>query len=157
MATLIVPEAAESESLLHRLTPPPPPKALQRLLQESLSVLSHWYGSHGGGDETGKVGDDGEEGIPLVQLSSSPAPRLHPAAESCLSSLRAGTASIATGDASPDFLNLPVRQTHLKHVTSWIYLFILKGRCSSTHILLPGRQISLSTGADLWLHAQLDL
>ena len=119
MATLIIPEAAESESFLHRLTPPPQPKALQRLLQESLSVLSHWYyDSHGGGDETGKVGD---EGVQLVQLSSSPAPRLHPTAESCLSSLRAGTASIATGGASPDFLNLPVRQTHKKSDLGFIF------------------------------------
>ena len=113
MATLIVPEATGREVLQCKAAPPP--SGLQRLLQESLSVLSHWYdSSHGGGgeDEAGEVGGEKEE-IPLVELPADPQPRLHPAAESCLSSLRAGTASISTAGAAPDFLNLPVRQQQL--------------------------------------------
>ena len=97
MATLVLPEAARNESVRSLSK-----NGLHHLLHESLAALSHWY-------EGEKEEEEEREEIELVQLSSGAHCRLHASAESCLSSLRAGTASIAAPGPSPDFLTLPVR------------------------------------------------
>lgn len=84
---------------------------LNRLFRESLAVLSHWYNTRGDCSLEAEGGGQEEEvekeEIPLVPMRDGGI-SLHPTAEHCLSSLRAGTASIATNGSSTEFLNLPV-------------------------------------------------
>ena len=84
------------------------PKGLHQLLHEPLSALSQWYSNFSNGEAEEK------EEIGLVQLPDNRATplRLHEGAESCLSSLRAGTASIVIASNNTDginFFNLPVK------------------------------------------------
>lgn len=89
----------------------PSPKGLQELLQQPLSALSRWCSNFSNGEAAEK------EEIALLQLPDRQATplRFHEAAESCLSSLRAGTASIIASKNSDgiNFLNLPVNFTDL--------------------------------------------
>lgn len=86
-------------------------KGLQELLQQPLSALSQWYNNFSNGEAAEK------EEIALLQLPDRQATplRYHEASESCLSSLRAGTASIIASKNSDgiNFLNLPVNFTDL--------------------------------------------
>ena len=116
MSTLILPGNG------HEL-PLPSPKGVQKLLSDPLSALSQWYSNH---FRHGDAEEEEKEEIALVQLSSdnqATHPRLHESAESCLSSLRAGTASIvitSTHQRGIHFLNLPVRQHPLLFVASGV-------------------------------------
>ena len=103
MTTLIYPE---SELEVHIA----PPKGLQQLLHNPLAALSQlWHSSNF------SLAEEEREELPLVQLTGHQQPasplRLHVNAERCLSSLRAGTASIAIMQDDTNgvnFLDLPV-------------------------------------------------
>ena len=92
MATLIFPEGEREVYLRH-------------LLHKPLSALAQLYSS-----SIHRLADveDEKQGTPVPQQTAASS-RLHQSAETCLSSLRAGTASIATNSANGViFLNLPV-------------------------------------------------
>ena len=78
-------------------------------VQEGLQRLAQWW--------NGSMRVSGSSNYPEPKAKdrqekekpSSSANRLHACAEECLSSLRAGVASIARNDTEPHFLHLPVR------------------------------------------------
>ena len=107
MTALIFPEEDREDPFHGQLASS---KTLQQLLQEPLSALSQWYRnvSLGGGG-----GEGAKDEVQLVQFPSNSrqSPALRGLHETCLSSLHAGTASIAASSSRPNgvnFLNLPV-------------------------------------------------
>ena len=85
------------------------PKLIHQLFRQPLSVLAQWYQELRDGDRE----EEEEDEIAVDVLPSNPAPplKLHEGAESCHSSLRAGTASIVMSRnerGNLNFLNLPV-------------------------------------------------
>ena len=124
MTALIFPEGDQSQSLLQLA---PSSKTLQQLIQEPLTTLSQLYTSTSTRRE-----EDKQNEIQLVQYPSNqalPHPKLHVTAETSLSSLRAGTASIMITNSYPngvDFLNLPVRKPVLHFICDKMSKFSYK-------------------------------
>ena len=158
MTTFIFPESGRDVRLAS-------PKGVHKLLSEPLSTLSQWYSSN---FRHGKAEEEEKEKPAELALVQSPDdrqsahPRLHEVAESCLSSLRAGTASIVVTSSRPHggihFLEMPVRYcrlcTHALSCAAYIAIplpvtTLFTGWSSSAHIFVPGCRLSLSPGSDV--------
>ena len=78
-----------------------PPSALQQFIHDPLLYISKWYSTN--------PSQGAAERAPLPRQSNAAAVRLHENAESCLSSLKAGTASILQQtEKGVHLLTLPV-------------------------------------------------